>query len=62
VDPYQIHNALGTSDTTYAPPAAQTRAYYEQRLDTLTACSGRGKTGSCQSAEDAPLLPAGTTR
>jgi N-acetylglucosamine-6-sulfatase len=55
VDPYQVHNALGASDTTYAPPEAATRAYYEKRLDDLYACAG----GSCRTAEDAPPLPAG---
>jgi arylsulfatase A-like enzyme len=55
VDPYQVHNALGASDTTYAPPEAATRAYYEKRLDDLYACAG----GSCRTAENAPPLPAG---
>jgi N-acetylglucosamine-6-sulfatase len=55
VDPYQVHNALGASDTTYAPPDAATRAYYEKRLDDLYACAG----GSCRTAENAPPLPAG---
>jgi N-acetylglucosamine-6-sulfatase len=30
VDPCQLHNALGPSDTAYAPPAPATRDYYEQ--------------------------------
>src|SRR5215213_4564951 len=55
VDPSQVHNALGASDTTYAPPEVATRAYYEKRLDDLYACAG----GSCRTAENAPPLPAG---
>jgi N-acetylglucosamine-6-sulfatase len=53
VDPYQIHNALGPSDTAYPPPASGTLAYYEQRLDELYGCSGQ----SCRTAENAPLSP-----
>ena len=55
LDPYQVHNALGASDTAYAVPDAATRAYYEKRLDDLYACAG----GSCRTAENAPRLPAG---
>jgi arylsulfatase A-like enzyme len=55
LDPYQVHNALGASDTAYAAPDAATRAYYEKRLDDLYACAG----GSCRTAENAPRLPAG---
>ena len=53
VDPYQLHNALGQSDTAYPPPDSGTVAYYEQRLDDLYRCSGQ----SCQTAENAPLSP-----
>jgi N-acetylglucosamine-6-sulfatase len=53
VDPYQIHNALGPSDTTYPPPAPGTLDYYERRLDELYGCSGQ----SCRTAENAPLSP-----
>jgi N-acetylglucosamine-6-sulfatase len=59
-DPYQVHNALGARDTTYPPPDQTTRAYYEQRLDALYACSGQEGAGSCAEAEDAPLQPSGT--
>ena len=55
LDPYQIHNALGASDTVYAPPDAATQDYYEKRLDALYACAER----SCRTAENAPLLPTG---
>jgi N-acetylglucosamine-6-sulfatase len=54
-DPYQVHNALGASDTTYPPPDPATRAYYEQRLDDLYGCAGQ----SCRAAENASLLPPG---
>ena len=53
VDPYQLHNALGQSDTAYPPPDSGTVAYYEQRLDDLYRCSDQ----SCQTAENAPLSP-----
>jgi N-acetylglucosamine-6-sulfatase len=53
IDPYQVHNALGPSDTAYPPPASGTLAYYEQRLDDLYRCSGQ----SCRTAENAPLSP-----
>jgi N-acetylglucosamine-6-sulfatase len=56
MDPYQVHNALGASDTAYAPPDGSTRDYYEKRLDALYACAGV----SCRTAENAPLLPSGT--
>ena len=56
-----MHNALGASDTTYAAPDGAIRAYYEQRLDALYACEGHEGLGSCREAEDAPLLPPGTT-
>src|SRR5215217_1414 len=55
LDPYQIHNALGASDTAYAPPDAATQDYYEKRLDALYACTEQ----SCRTAENAPLLPTG---
>jgi N-acetylglucosamine-6-sulfatase len=58
-DPYQLHDALGASDTTYPPPDPATLAYYERRLDDLYACSGHEGQGSCREAEDAPLLPSG---
>ncbi len=58
IDPYQVHNAFGASDTAYPPPNPTTRAYYEKRLDDLYACSGHKGAGSCVEAEDAPLLPA----
>lgn len=60
-DPYQVHNALGASDTTYSPPDKATLAYYEQRLNALYACSGHEGPGSCFVAENAALLPTGTT-
>src|SRR5215211_5728463 len=53
VDPYQLHNALGPSDTAYLPPDSRTLAHYEQRLDDLYHCSGQ----SCRMAENAPLSP-----
>jgi arylsulfatase A-like enzyme len=53
LDPYQLHNALGPTDTAYPPPDRSTAAYYEQRLDDLYACSGQ----SCRTAENAPLSP-----
>jgi N-acetylglucosamine-6-sulfatase len=55
-DPYQVHNALGASDTTYAAPDRATLAYYEQRLDDLYSCGVDGPV-TCKEAEDAPLLP-----
>jgi arylsulfatase A-like enzyme len=58
-DPYQVHNALGRSDTTYAAPADATLAYYEQRLDDLYRCGADGPI-TCKEAEDAPLLPPDT--
>jgi N-acetylglucosamine-6-sulfatase len=61
LDPYQLHHAPGTSDTTYPPPAAAIRAYDERRLDDLYACSGHEGPGSCREAEDTPLLPPGGT-
>ena len=61
-DPLQLHNALGAAgDTTYLPPDTAIRDYYEQRLLALTTCSGHAGAGSCVEAEDAPLLPGGTT-
>jgi N-acetylglucosamine-6-sulfatase len=60
-DPYQLHNALGPADTTYPPPDAATLAYYEKRLDALYNCSGQSGPKSCRAAEDAPLLPGGTS-
>ena len=57
-DPHQVHNALGTGDTTYTPPDSTIRAYYEDRLTNLYRCSGHEGPGSCREAEDAPLLPA----
>jgi N-acetylglucosamine-6-sulfatase len=56
LDPYQLHNAFGASDTAYLPPDAVTQAYYEQRLDDLYVCAGPW----CRAAENAPLLPTGT--
>ena len=56
-DPYQVHNALGAGDTTYAPPEGEILDYYETRLDALYACSGQEGPGSCREAEDAPLPP-----
>jgi N-acetylglucosamine-6-sulfatase len=53
VDPFQVHNALGPSDTAYPAPDSGTRAYYEQRLDDLYRCSGQ----SCRTAENAPISP-----
>jgi N-acetylglucosamine-6-sulfatase len=52
-DRFQLHNALGRSDTTYAPPNDATLTYYEERLDALYHCAGP----SCRAAEDEPLLP-----
>jgi N-acetylglucosamine-6-sulfatase len=60
-DPYQLHNALGASDTTYPPPDGAILDYYEARLGALYACSGHDGPGSCREAEDAPLLPEGAT-
>jgi N-acetylglucosamine-6-sulfatase len=59
LDPYQLHNALGPSDTTYPAPDPAIRAYYEKRLDELSSCSGHEGPGSCREAEDAPLVPSG---
>jgi N-acetylglucosamine-6-sulfatase len=59
VDPHQLHNALGRSDTAYTPPDRATRDYYEQRLNALYSCRGHEGPGSCRKAEDAPLLPSG---
>jgi N-acetylglucosamine-6-sulfatase len=61
LDPYQLHNAFGPSDSTYPPPDPAIRAYYERRLNDLYACSGHGRPGSCREAEDAPLVPSGGT-
>ena len=63
VDPYQLHNALRPDDPDKTPPApdSATRAYYEQRLNALYNCEGQQGPGSCGEAEDAPLLPGGTT-
>ena len=61
LDPYQLHNALGHSDTTYPPPDPAIRSYYKRRLDALHACSGHEGPRSCRDAEDAPLLPSGGT-
>jgi N-acetylglucosamine-6-sulfatase len=58
-DPYQVHNALGASDTTYLPPDKFTLDHYEKRLDALYACAGHEGPGSCVAAENAPLLPTG---
>jgi hypothetical protein len=60
LDPYQLHNAFGSSDSTYPPPDPAIRAYYEKRLDALSSCSGHEGRRSCREAEDAPLLPSGT--
>ena len=60
-DPYQLHNALGASDSTYPPPDRGILDYYDARLGDLYACSGHEGPGSCREAEDAPLLPAGAT-
>ena len=60
-DPHQVHNALGGGDTTYAPPDRTILAHYEERLNDLYRCSGQGGPRSCRGAEDAPLLPTGTT-
>jgi hypothetical protein len=61
VDPYQVHNAFGMSDTDYPPPDDTTRDYYGQRLSELQGCSGLGDgAGSCRVAENAPQLPAST--
>jgi N-acetylglucosamine-6-sulfatase len=59
LDPYQLHNALGPSDSTYPPPDPAIRAYYERRLDELSSCSGHEGRKSCRGAEDAPLVPPG---
>jgi hypothetical protein len=59
IDPHQLHNALGSSDTAYAPPDRATRDYYEQRLNALYSCRGLEGPGSCREAEDEPLLPSG---
>jgi N-acetylglucosamine-6-sulfatase len=56
-DPYQVHNALGAGDTTYAPPEEEILNYYDWRLNKLNRCSGQGGATSCREAEDAPLLP-----
>jgi hypothetical protein len=56
-DPYQLHNALGASDTAYPPPGNATLAYYERRLDNLYGCAGP----SCRAAENASLVPPTTT-
>jgi len=58
VDPYQVNNALGPSDTTYPPPGNATLTYYKRRLDALDACTGRKGPESCGEAEDAPVDPA----
>lgn len=55
-DPYQLHNALGASDTTYPPPDDATLAYYEGRLDALYGCGADGRV-TCRQAENQPLLP-----
>jgi N-acetylglucosamine-6-sulfatase len=60
-DPYQLHNAFGASDTTYPPPDGEISAYYDQRLEALNACAGQEGPSSCREAEDAPLVPGGTT-
>ena len=54
-DPYQLHNQLGPEDDNQpnVPPNDATLAHYEERLDALYGCAGQ----SCQTAEDAPLLP-----
>jgi N-acetylglucosamine-6-sulfatase len=58
LDPHQLHNALGRSDTTYPPPDLETREHYEQRLDDLYGCgSGPEATMTCRQAENAPLSP-----
>jgi arylsulfatase A-like enzyme len=54
-DPYQVHNALGASDTTYPQPNPSTLDYYEQRLNALHRCAGHEGPRSCVAAEDAPL-------
>jgi N-acetylglucosamine-6-sulfatase len=56
-DPYQLHNAFGTADRRYPPPAQETRGYYAKRLGDIYDCSGHEGTVSCSEAEDAPLLP-----
>jgi N-acetylglucosamine-6-sulfatase len=56
-DPYQLHNALGSADTAYPPPITATLNYYEERLGALYRCAGQ----SCRAAEDASLLPGGST-
>jgi N-acetylglucosamine-6-sulfatase len=61
VDPYQLHNAFGSSDTAYPPPDPDTQAYYERRLDALYACGGHEGLGSCRRAENAPSLSVNTT-
>ena len=45
-DPYELESDPGS-----VPP--ETRAYWEERLDTLGSCSG----AECRAAEDAPVLP-----
>ena len=58
LDPHQLHNALGQSDTTYPPPALGTQQYYERRLNDLYGCgSGPEATMTCRQAENAPLSP-----
>jgi hypothetical protein len=58
-DPHQLHNQLGPEDDNQRndPPDSETLAYYEERLDALYRCAGQ----SCRTAENAPLLPGGTT-
>jgi N-acetylglucosamine-6-sulfatase len=55
-DPYQLHNAFGASDTTYAAPDNATLAYYQQRLYDLYSCGAYGPL-RCKEAEDVSLLP-----
>ena len=46
IDLYQLHNALGPSDTAYPPPALATRDYYEWRLGELYGCRVDGPLGA----------------
>ena len=58
-DHYQVHNALGPSDTTYPPPNSSTLGYYDKRLKALYACAGHEGPGSCVAAENAHVAPTG---
>jgi arylsulfatase A-like enzyme len=57
-DPLQLDNALGGASNA---PNQQTQDYYEQRLDALANCGNKIGQKPCRAAEDAPLMPAGST-